>query len=104
MLHKLSMRHFAKVVICVAILPAFFILPRSPLAGGQTLYAQQAKTKPQNPVIDGWYADPEAVIFENKYWIFPTFSAKYRQQVFLDAFSSTDMVDWKKHPKIDRKS
>jgi sucrose-6-phosphate hydrolase SacC (GH32 family) len=52
------------------------------------------------PVIEGWYADPEGVIFENKYWIFPTYSAKYKQQVFLDAFSSTDMVTWKKHPKI----
>ncbi|HEU4859853.1 MAG TPA: family 43 glycosylhydrolase, partial [Chitinophagaceae bacterium] len=89
MLHKRSMRHFASLVKCLAILPAFFI---------QTLCAQ--KTKPHNPVIEGWYADPEGVIFENKYWIFPTYSAKYRQQVFLDAFSSTDMVTWKKHPKI----
>lgn len=89
MSHKRSMRHFAKVVKCLAILPAFFI---------QTLYAQ--KTKPHNPVIEGWYADPEGVIFGNKYWIFPTYSAKYRQQVFLDAFSSTDMVTWEKHPKI----
>ena len=85
---KRSIRHFAKIA-CLAILPAFFI---------QTLDAQ--KTKPQNPVIDGWYADPEGVIFGNKYWIFPTYSAKYRQQVFMDAFSSIDMVTWKKHPKI----
>jgi hypothetical protein len=62
------MHHFAKVVSCLAILAVFFILPGSPL--GQTLYAQQTKTKPHNPVIDGWYADPEGVIFENKYWIF----------------------------------
>ena len=91
MSHKRSIYHFAKVVTCLTILSAFFI---------QTLYAQQTKTKPHNPVIEGWYADPEGVIFENKYWIFPTYSAKYRQQVFLDAFSSTDMVTWKKHPKI----
>src|SRR4030095_8222016 len=89
--HKPSIHNFANVVKCLVILPAFFI---------QTLSAQQSKTKQHNPVIEGWYADPEAVIFENKYWIFPTFSAKYRQQVFLDAFSSKDMVTWKKHPKI----
>ena len=97
MSHKLSIHDFAKVVLCLAV---FFILPGSPPAGGQTLYAQQAKTKPHNPVIEGWYADPEGAIFGNQYWIFPTYSAKYRQQVFLDAFSSTDMVTWKKHPKI----
>ena len=54
----------------------------------------------KNPVIDGWYADPEGVIFGKQYWIYPTYSAKYKQQVFLDAFSSADMVHWKKHPHI----
>ncbi len=54
----------------------------------------------QNPVIDGWYADPEAAVFGNTCWIYPTYSAKYKQQVFMDAFSSTDLVHWKKHPHI----
>jgi beta-xylosidase len=53
-----------------------------------------------NPIFEGWYADPEAVIFDNKYWVFPTFSAKYKEQVFMDAFSSTDLVNWTKHSKI----
>jgi beta-xylosidase len=53
-----------------------------------------------NPVLDGWYADPEAHLFEGKYWIFPTYSAPYNQQVFLDAFSSTDLVTWTKHARI----
>ena len=54
----------------------------------------------KNPIIDGWYADPEGVIFGNEYWIYPTYSDKYEKQVFLDAFSSKDMVTWKKHPRI----
>jgi beta-xylosidase len=54
----------------------------------------------KNPIIDGWYADPEGVILDNEYWIFPTFSAKYKNQVFFDAFSSKDFVTWKKHSKI----
>lgn len=54
----------------------------------------------QNPVIDGWYADPEAALFGKTYWIYPTYSAKYKQQVFMDAFSSTDLVHWKKHPHV----
>lgn len=54
----------------------------------------------KNPIIDGWYADPEGVIFGKEYWVYPTFSAKYEKQVFLDAFSSKDMATWQKHPHI----
>lgn len=53
-----------------------------------------------NPVFPGWYADPEAVIFDKTYWIYPTFSAPYDKQVFFDCFSSTDLVHWTKHEKI----
>lgn len=64
---------------------------------------QNGKDKIQmsgNPVFDGWYADPEGVVFDNRYWIFPTYSAPFEQQLFLDAFSSSDLVSWKKHSKI----
>ena len=65
----------------------------------------QAQLKKQtsvsgNPILNGWYADPEAVIFENNYWIYPTYSDKYAKQVFLDAFSSNDLIHWIKHEKI----
>jgi len=53
-----------------------------------------------NPIFEGWYADPEGVIVDNEYWIFPTFSAKYEKQTFLDAYSSKDLVSWKKHDHI----
>lgn len=53
-----------------------------------------------NPVFEGWYADPEGIVFGNKYWIYPTYSAPYNQQVFMDAFSSPDLVNWTKHPRI----
>jgi beta-xylosidase len=53
-----------------------------------------------NPVIKGWYADPEAVVADNEYWIFPTWSAPYNKQVFFDAFSSRDLVNWEKHERI----
>jgi beta-xylosidase len=53
-----------------------------------------------NPIVEGWYADPEGVIFDNKYWVYPTFSARYEKQVFFDAFSSDDLVNWQKHPRI----
>jgi len=53
-----------------------------------------------NPIADGWYADPEGVQFDGKFWVYPTFSARYEKQVFLDAFSSDDLVHWTKHPHI----
>lgn len=27
-----------------------------------------------NPIVEGWYADPEGVVFDNEYWIYPTLS------------------------------
>lgn len=41
-----------------------------------------------NPVFPGWYADPEGVVFGDTYWIYPTYSADYDEQTFMDAFSS----------------
>lgn len=53
-----------------------------------------------NPVFPGWYADPEGTIMDGKYWIFPTYSAPYDKQVYFDAFSSPDIVNWTKHERI----
>ncbi|MFW6042761.1 MAG: glycoside hydrolase family 43 protein [Marinilabiliaceae bacterium] len=53
-----------------------------------------------NPVFDGWYADPEGIIYEDQYWIFPTYSAPYDEQVFFDCFSSPDLVNWTRHERI----
>ena len=88
------------------------------------------KSQPQkeysgNPVIEGWYADPEGIIFGDEYWIFPTYSDHYGEpdtssvfteeqkakralaindqyliQTFFDAFSSKDLVNWTKHSKV----
>lgn len=53
-----------------------------------------------NPLFEGWYADPEGAVLDNQYWIFPTYSSEYKQQVFFDAFSSPDLVSWKKHEHV----
>jgi beta-xylosidase len=66
---------------------------------GHTI-AQQKTAYSGNPVIQGWNADPEAKIFEGKYWIYPTYSAPYEQQVHMDAWSSTDLVHWAKYADI----
>nr|WKN34272.1 glycoside hydrolase family 43 protein [Tunicatimonas sp. TK19036] len=53
-----------------------------------------------NPIMEGWYADPEGIVFGDEYWIYPTYSAAFTDQVFMDAFSSKDLVHWEKHERI----
>jgi beta-xylosidase len=60
----------------------------------------QKKESAGNPIVQGWYADPEGIIFNKTYWVYPTYSDKYEKQVFMDAFSSPDLVTWTKHPHI----
>ena len=57
-------------------------------------------TRSGNPILPGWYADPEAHVFAGRYWIFPTYSAPYDEQTFMDAFSSRDLVTWTRHPHV----
>lgn len=68
------------------------------VAGLMLMYA--CATKAENPLFDGWYADPEVFIDGDTYWIFPTHSIPYPEQTHLDAFSSKNLVDWEKHEKI----
>ena len=69
-------------------------------AASASAQSPEKKDKAGNPVVQGWYADPEAIIFGKKYWIFPTYSAPYNQQIHFDAFSSPDLVNWTKHERI----
>jgi beta-xylosidase len=68
------------------------------LSGGNKAAGSEATLG--NPVFPGWYADPEGIVYGNEYWIFPTYSAPYEEQVFMDAFSSPDLVIWTKHSRI----
>lgn len=63
-------------------------------------FAQGDSSTSGNPILKGWYADPEAAIFKKQYWIYPTYSDKYNKQVFFDAFSSPNLVQWTKHERI----
>ena len=56
--------------------------------------------KSGNPVIEGWYADPEGIIYGDTYWIFPTYSDLYEKQTHFDCFSSKDLVTWEKHEAV----
>ncbi len=73
---------------------------------GATLFSCQTKSEEQeqklsgNPVFEGWYADPEAIRYGDTYWIYPTYSDDFDKQVFMDAFSSKDLINWTKHERI----
>jgi beta-xylosidase len=66
----------------------------------ETTFSAPLQTRSGNPIVSGWYADPEARVFQGAYWIYPTYSAPYDQQVFMDAFSSKDLITWQKHSRI----
>jgi beta-xylosidase len=51
-------------------------------------------------VFEGWYADPEGIIYGDRYWIYPTYSDDYEKQTFFDCFSSGDLITWTKHASI----
>jgi len=80
-----------------------------------------------NPIVPGWYADPEIRLYGKTYWIYPTYSddfgtpdrsraftpeqtrmraqsdliwEPYLKQTFLNAFSSPDLVNWTKHEHV----
>ena len=54
----------------------------------------------KNPIVKGYYADPEARFYEGKYWIYVTQSKAFHEQQNLTAFSSEDMVHWEQHDDI----
>src|SRR5882724_7035969 len=87
------------VFICFSLIMVSYKNP----AVAVTMQNEQAKSEARragNPVLQGWYADPDAHIFKNEYWIYPTYSASYDEQIFLDAFSSKDLVGWQRHPHV----
>ena len=59
-----------------------------------------AQKQSGNPVFEGWYADPEGAVFNDEYWVYPTYSADYGEQLHFDAFSSKDLVNWTKHENV----
>lgn len=54
-----------------------------------------------NPIVNGWYADPEARFYEGRYWIYVTQShTEYERQMNIDVFSSKDGLSWDKYENI----
>ena len=56
--------------------------------------------KVQNPLDEGWYADPEARFYEGKYHIYVTHSLPYYEQQNHTCFVSKDLTHWEKVENI----
>ena len=63
------------------------------------LFAGCTAKRAGNPIFEGWYADPEGVIFGDTYWVYPTWSKPFKEQLHFDCFSSKDLVTWTKHAR-----
>lgn len=70
------------------------------LACNQPKSSSDPAAKSGNPLFGDWYADPEGMIFDDTYWVYPTWSYPYEEQTFFDCFSSKDLVTWTKHASI----
>lgn len=70
------------------------------IAGCKQPAKQTEVVKSGNPLFEDWYADPEGIIYDDTYWIYPTWSDAYENQVFFDCFSSKDLITWTKHSNI----
>jgi len=47
-----------------------------------------------NPIFPGWYADPEIHCFDSKYYVYPTTSKSFNEQLSYECWSSDDLVNW----------
>ena len=54
----------------------------------------------KNPIIDGWYADPEARVYNGKVYIYVTRSLPFEEQHNLDLVISDDLIHFTKKESI----
>ena len=54
----------------------------------------------KNPIIGGWYADPEARVYNGKVYIYVTRSLPFEEQHNLDLIISDDLIHFTKKESI----
>ena len=71
MIRPLRLPVLAVVLLTLATAAGRYALAQKPNAD------MKRKGMSGNPVIEGWYADPEAIVYGKEYWIYPTYSDDY---------------------------
>ena len=56
--------------------------------------------EPPKPIIEGYTADPHAVVFDDTYYVYPTSDKGEWQTTDFSSWSSTDLVHWKNEGMI----
>ena len=54
----------------------------------------------KNPVITGWYADPESRVYNDKVYMYVTHSLPFEEQHNLDVIVSSDLVNYERVTNI----
>jgi hypothetical protein len=118
---SMKTRHIKMLTLCGS--AWLFLIGTAPAQKVNVEFKQKGLSG--NPVFEGWYADPEGIIFDDEYWIYPTYSDDYGQpdrstefterqlaaqkntinpqylkQTFFNAFSSKDLITWTKHSHV----
>ncbi len=100
MRNRSSLTATIAAIVAISALAVLGSCSSGPAHASPTAPPTPAHSPAPNPIFPGWYADPEALLIDGTAWIFPTTSAKYDDQTFLDAFSSPDLVTWTRHPRV----
>ena len=58
------------------------------------LHKELKNMKFKNPIIKGYYADPDAGVFNGKIYLYPTTDGNNWEASSFKAFSSVDMENW----------
>lgn len=51
----------------------------------------------KNPVLNGFYADPDIRVFEGRYYLYPTTDGNHWKGTSFRCFSSADLKEWTDH-------
>ena len=62
--------------------------------------ASSQSVRSGNPILPGWYADPEAHVFGNEYWIYPDVLGPVRPAGVHGRLLVQDLVTWTKHARV----
>ncbi|KAI1090667.1 carbohydrate-binding module family 66 protein [Rostrohypoxylon terebratum] len=101
LLNKFRLNAYANVaIINIALTFMTPVASCSQQVPGRMTPANYTTAEAGNPFVEGWYADPDTEIYDGTFWVYPTSSDDYDKQTYMDAFSSEDMINWKKYPNI----
>jgi beta-xylosidase len=81
------------------ILVVTFVLWMLSPALGQPSTAPSTQPYPK-PILDGYTADPHAVVFRDTYYVYPTSDKEQWQTTDFSVWSSKNLIDWKKEGMV----